>query len=142
MSPFDLPGPQFLLFYLVFGAIVLASLAVLRGLAEPDQGTKVNLTDPYLIAFLRGGKNEVLRIATVSLIDRGLLNVSGSQLSAVSKDAEKGVRVPVERALLTYFATAKDAASVFSDHGFQGATAGYEAELLQLGLLPGESVKA
>jgi hypothetical protein len=44
---------------------------LLRHAGEPAETTKVNLSDPYLIAFLRGGKNEVLRVVTMSLVDRG-----------------------------------------------------------------------
>jgi hypothetical protein len=43
---------------------------------------KVNLADPYLIAFLRGGKNESLRVVTMSLVDRCLLAASGTKLAA------------------------------------------------------------
>jgi hypothetical protein len=50
---------------------------MLRRAGESAEPPAVNLSDPYLIAYLRGGKNEVLRIATVTLIDRGYLTVLG-----------------------------------------------------------------
>ncbi len=77
MNPFDLAGPQFLLFYLAFGGCVLLVLNLIRRARESSDSSKVTLTDPYLIAYLRGGKNEALRLGTVSLIDRGLLVVRG-----------------------------------------------------------------
>jgi hypothetical protein len=82
-SPFDLRGPEFLLFYLLFGACVLAALFLLRYTGEATDPPQLNLSDPYLIAFLRGGRNETLRVATVSLIDRGFLQVAGNKVSAV-----------------------------------------------------------
>src|SRR6202011_1327630 len=114
MPPFNLPGPQFLLFYLVFGAVVLIAIVALRRRAETDQVGKVNLSDPFLIACLRGGKNEVLRLVTVSLIDRGLLKVTDSQLSASTPTAVKGVRLELEREVLSHFVTPRNAASVFT----------------------------
>jgi uncharacterized protein (TIGR04222 family) len=142
MPPFNLPGLQFLLVYLVFGALVLLALVVLRRSAETDQVGKVNLSDPCLIACLRGGKNEVLRLVTVSLIDRGLLKVDGSQLSMATRDAAKGVRLELEREVLSHFVTARESTSVFSQSRFDPAVARYEDELTRLGLLPDANVKA
>jgi hypothetical protein len=51
MSPFDLPGSLFLVFYLFCGAVALIGVAMLHNLAEPRDTTKVNLSDPYLIAI-------------------------------------------------------------------------------------------
>ena len=142
MPPFNLPGPQFLLFYLVFGAVVLMAIVALRRSAETDQVGKVNLSDPFLIACLRGGKNEVLRLVTVSLIDRGLLKVTDSQLSASTPTAVKGVRLEFEREVLSHFVTPRNAASVFTQSRFDSAIQLYEDELLRLGLLPDANVKS
>ena len=141
MPPFNLPGPEFLLFYLVFGALVLLAMVLLRRSAEMDQSRKVSLSDPCLIACLRGGKNEVLRLATVSLIDRGLLKVTDSQLSAASPTAAKGVRLELEREILSYFDSTKDASSIFSEWRFESALRSYEEELARLGLLPDANLK-
>ena len=80
MWPFDLPGPEFLVVYLIVGAIVITAMLLLRHSAE-TAGPKISLTDPYLVAFLRGGQNETLRVATVSLIDRGILKADGKRWS-------------------------------------------------------------
>ena len=82
MNPFDLPGPQFLAFYTALGVGVTLLLHLLRWAAESGKPLKVNFSDPYLIAYLRGGENEALRVATVSLIDRGLFKMQGSELVA------------------------------------------------------------
>lgn len=64
MNPFYLPGPQFLLFYTVFAAIVLGGLVFWRRRAELSPApARIDLSDPYLIAYLRGGEKEVLRVA-------------------------------------------------------------------------------
>src|SRR5262245_37441344 len=110
MSPFDLPGPLFLVFYLFCGGILLIILAMLQNSAEPRDTTKVNLSDPYLIAYLRDGRKEALRVATVSLIDRGLLKVTDTKISAIA-NAPNRVRAPLEERLLEYCQTPKDADS-------------------------------
>ena len=64
MNPFDLPGPQFLLFYIVFAGLVITGLIFWRRRAESSASTpRIDLSDPYLIAYLRGGEKEVRRVA-------------------------------------------------------------------------------
>jgi uncharacterized protein (TIGR04222 family) len=140
MSPFDLPGELFLVFYLFCGAVALIGMAMMRSFSESRDTTKVNLSDPYLIAYLRGGRSEAVRIATVSLIDRGLLKVSGSTVSTIANAAQR-VRVPVEEQLLRHCRTPREANSVHSQSCFDEAMANYEAELVRLGLMPGGSAK-
>src|SRR5215212_9798794 len=99
MYPFDLPGPQFLVFYGVFAAVILLVVLVLTRYTEDGAPPRVNLSDPYGIAYLRGGKNEALRIATVSLIDRGLLSVQGEMLVTAQDTAPALVQRTIEKAL-------------------------------------------
>jgi hypothetical protein len=65
MNPFDLPGPQFLVFYGVLATLTILAAALATRQAENGVPPRVNLSDPYGIAYLRGGKNEALRLATV-----------------------------------------------------------------------------
>ena len=117
MSPFDLRGPEFLVFYLVLGVLVVILLFNFRRLIDPASSIKVDMSDPYLIAFLRGGKNELIRVATISLVHRKLLKVEGTKVSATSPGAAKSVRIPIERELLLYFRTASEGVSAFSEAG-------------------------
>ena len=76
----DLPGPEFLALY---GVVIVGTLVICktksrqadssRTLSPPLVPAKL---DPYEIAFLRGGENEVLRLAILSLIQRGYLRVT------------------------------------------------------------------
>jgi len=54
MNPFNWPGPEFLLFYLVFGASVLAAQWWRKRSPEDTPSEPFDLGDPYLIAFLQG----------------------------------------------------------------------------------------
>ena len=136
MNPFDLAGPQFLLFYLAFGGSVILALAMLRQIRESSDSSKVNLTDPYLIAYLRGGKNEALRLGTVSLIDRGLLVVRGSRLRSDWQQATDIVTNPVEKALLHKFQAEDEASSIFKSSSLEAVCKPYLETLTRQGLLP------
>jgi uncharacterized protein (TIGR04222 family) len=141
MNPFDLPGPQFLLFYLGLSALVIVALLVARKLAESSAAPKIDLSDPYLIAYLRGGDAETLRVATVSLIDRGLLVATGTQLKSADKASPDSVRRPIEKELLRKFRQAAEAVSIFDDPRLKAACKPCEQTLMNAGLLPGDSVK-
>jgi uncharacterized protein (TIGR04222 family) len=77
-NPFDLPGPSFLLFYACLGVFVAIALRSFRRRNEEGSAPRIDTSDPYLIAYLRGGKNEAARVAAVSLVDRGLLKEEGT----------------------------------------------------------------
>src|SRR5262249_33644878 len=77
MFPLDLPGPQFLVFYGLFAVAVIAVLHFTRQRRESLPLPRIDPQDPYLFACLRGGPREVACIATLALIDRGLLQISG-----------------------------------------------------------------
>src|SRR5215475_9704967 len=115
MNPFDLNGPEFLVFYLGLSVLVIIGLVLARRALETSSAPKLDLSDPFLIAYLRGSEPELLRVATVSLIDRGLLVVTGTQLKRADNGSAERVRHPVEKALLQKFAQPDEAASIFTD---------------------------
>jgi uncharacterized protein (TIGR04222 family) len=154
MSPFDLRGPEFLVFYMVLGSFVLLVLFVLNQTLEPVDAIRTDLSDPYLISYLRGGNNELLRVATISLLHRGLLKVSTSKwvsdfgsytsdkiISIAAPNVVDAVRTPLERELLSHFAIANDPSSVFSQPTLSNTREQYDEDLKRLGLLPDESVR-
>src|SRR6185503_19282142 len=62
VNPFDLTGPEFLIFYLGLAAVVIGVQFLWRRQSESRNALKIDLADPYLIASLRGGDNEVIRV--------------------------------------------------------------------------------
>lgn len=144
MNPFDLPGPQFLLFYLVLSITVLLVLARVRRARESEfvLSPKVDLSDPYLIAYLRGGKNETLRVATVSLIDRGLISVIDTELHTKNEASLKIVQRPIERKLLEKFLIQDEATSIFNDKTLEATCQEYINNLSALGALPDKATNA
>src|SRR5262245_29646667 len=75
----EIPGPPFLWIYCVVAlAIVAAAYRMVRsldktGLREPPPVPST--LDPYELAYLRGGKNEVIRTALYALHQLGLIEV-------------------------------------------------------------------
>ena len=53
MFPFNLSGPEFLLFYLILSIVVIGAMIYLQRRSESGRAPRADLSDPYLIAFLR-----------------------------------------------------------------------------------------
>ncbi|MHB8881158.1 MAG: TIGR04222 domain-containing membrane protein [Thermodesulfovibrionales bacterium] len=136
-NPFDLGGPQFLLFYFVFGVAVNLGLRILIRRGEKnDAPSRWDYTDPYKIAYLRAGLSEALRVAVFSLIDRGLLRDIGEQVAAEAR-AKDLVQRPIERAVVKIFDRPQEVKAVFSDPAVQRAGEDYQRALIREGLLAG-----
>ena len=81
-----------------------------------------------------------MRVAAVSLIDRGLLIATGTQLKAADNASADAVRRPVEKELLRRFKRADEATAIFEDSRLQATCKPYEQTLKNAGLLPSESI--
>lgn len=82
INPFDLPGPQFLAFYLLL-LIGSASVVYLYWRSLEDRNNfRRPMTDPYQIAYLRGGAKEAVKIAAASLAHRKWLKVNDETLTS------------------------------------------------------------
>ena len=136
MNPLDMHGPAFLVFYSVVGAITLIFIKARYEHQESQSSVpKLNLTDPYEIALLRGGENEALRIAALSLIDRGLLEVSENTLKTKNEAAIDHARRPIEKAILRKFTSSAEAHKMYSDDTLKAACIEYRESLVQLKLI-------
>jgi uncharacterized protein (TIGR04222 family) len=141
MNPFELPGPQFLAFYALFAAVTLSFVHVSRQRDEAGEPVRVPVSDPYAIAYLRGGPVEAVRLAVAMLMDRQLLEASedvvqrrtGVKPAHGVNDLERGVLEQCERA---------QAASDLLDSGRlrEAARRLYEPGLIRSGLIAGPDV--
>ena len=83
MTPFDLRGPEFLVFYVLLAAGLLWLCSARRTNREDAGGAALpRLEDPYLIAYLRGGREAAIETALVSLVDRKFITVENDQMVA------------------------------------------------------------
>ncbi|HEY2920004.1 MAG TPA: TIGR04222 domain-containing membrane protein [Candidatus Binatia bacterium] len=137
LNPFDFSGPDFLIFYGLLGTLVLGGLFVAGWLSESGTVPRLDYSDPYLLAYLRGGEREVIRVAAVSLADRGLLKVHDEQLFGANEVASN---LPVERAILQRLSIATDFATLFDSATVRAACKEYKDKLQQLHLLPDEKL--
>ncbi len=139
MNPFNFSGPAFLVFFVVF--VVLVNLALRfwqRHIEANGPMPKLDLSDPYRIAYLRGGAAEALKVAAFALIDRGLLTVdaSGDKLTA-KPNAEELVRRPIEKSILARFRHSSDVTKLFEGAESNSACQQYLRELTDARLLYG-----
>src|SRR3984893_5422419 len=114
MNPFDLSGPQFLVFYIGIALIVVIAMKLAIDMGEGGAPPTLPLGDPYQIAWLRGGTPEAVRIAVLALTDRGLLAVHGDNLVTFGP-GQSFVREPIERAILSRCAQPGTAATAVLD---------------------------
>ena len=141
MNPFALQGFSFLGFYLIIGIIVVWCYRAWILKTENDNApTTPTLTDPYLIAHLRAGEAEALRVATVALLDRGMLNAHGEDLKAKNSETISLAKRPIEKAILKHYQRKGEAHAIFKDVGAKQACAAYQKELQTQGMLADSGV--
>jgi len=99
-----LPGPQFLVFYVLFAVIVLGLLYLGRRAYEAGALPTIEVKDPYLFACLNGGPREVIRVATIGLVDRGLLQLTGSTAHPAANTASQFGQPQIEKEILAHSA--------------------------------------
>lgn len=165
MNPFDLPGPQFLFFYFLLFLVTVILIGWLRRRSDEMRtvpgtmsgeikGRLVRLrtgresdmssiaSDPYMVAYLRGGKNETLRVATLSLVDREVLQHHEEELIVTGNITPAHVRRPIEKALVHHFSVRNTAQSIFTDKTLEAACIEYETALAKAGLMPDSEQKS
>src|SRR5215510_7677609 len=135
MFPFNLPGPQFLVFYALFAIAVIAFFFFVRRRGEEGTPPPGSANDPLLLACLRGGPAEVIRVATLGLIDRGLLMVSDRTVTRTAKPELVGRRI--EKEVLKHFEYGADIDSILAKSDVQRvAKEDYEDQLIRLRFIP------
>ena len=116
-NPRALRGPQCLLFYGCLGVAVTALVWWTRRAWERADTPARPLSDYLEIAFLRGGSAEAIRVAVITLIDRGVLAISGSDSVKVAQaDAARRLTRRTEKAIATAPRDG-DAAAALVRHG-------------------------
>jgi uncharacterized protein (TIGR04222 family) len=144
--PFTLSGPPFLVLYSVSALLLLIGYWLYRQSrgGGREQARISELTDdPYKIAYLRGGDFEMVRLAIVNLVDRGLLgrgSISGT-LKTRDKVSAKTLRRPLDRALLAAFAADSLPGTALMFSQVRAACEQYRQELVSQGLILDDAQK-
>lgn len=127
----DMYGPHFLLLYaFVIVATFVACRWKLRALDSTTTLTPPPLEanpDPYEIAYLRGGENEVARVAIFDLIQRGYLEVvekkiwwrwTEQRLARASDHPDLRHLSPIQQRIFRFFSSSRMAADIFQSGSF------------------------
>jgi uncharacterized protein (TIGR04222 family) len=137
VNPFDLAGPQFLVFYAALAVVTLAVLVLHR--QGTEAGAAAVLSDPYEIAYLRDGWQEAVSLAIASLIQRDLL--CAHPFALAEGVTPEQVTSTLERQILSRCAQGTDPQRLIEDRSLQGATEEIRQSLVRQGLLPGPEVE-
>ena len=144
MNPFDLPGPQFLALYAMLGILAVWAVYHLKQKAEAGEPGRLPVSDPYLIAYLRGGASEAVRLGVAVLVDRQLLAIgAGDTVSVREGVSPMHGSNDLERAILEQSTTPTDPLDLVSSERLQEiARRSYEPTLMHMKLLADADVRA
>lgn len=167
MNPLNLYGPQFLFFYVLVGIGTIAWAFIrLREIQQTWPVPKLDLNDPYEIAYLRGGQNEVARIAVLALLKHGVLkhkknklspskntqpvlfdieedsgsDVESSQQQSTISGRPPHLKKPIEAAVVEFFQSSRPAYEVFSMPRLADRCSEYYAKLCSKRLLASDLI--
>jgi uncharacterized protein (TIGR04222 family) len=137
MNPFDYYGPQFLVFYAGLTVVTLIVMSfVRRGIDRSGDVHDDRLTDAYLIALLRSGNKEMVRVTIVSLLDRGLLEITDQGVRTTEIGSKTRARRNIEHLILQHCREPRLLSTLADHKEFAHECKSHEAELQRMGLLP------
>jgi uncharacterized protein (TIGR04222 family) len=146
----DMQGPNFLIFYGIFACLVLTAAYFFiamqdnTGAMPPPQTPSA--VDPYELAYLRGGANEVIRTAIYALHRRGLIGLPDKdRINPTGAEAQE--LTAIERLVFSAISTGPKISALFADKylraALESACAAYEQRLSAQQLLaPPEARRA
>ena len=136
-----MPGPQFLILFVAICVAVYVCVTVVIGMGETGARGERRIRDPYLIAYLRGATDESIRVATLALVLRGLLQVKTSEFRTADPSEIDRAAVPIEKALLSTCREGASPAQILLNTGVRTAADHYHNRLVDAGLIPGEAAQ-
>ena len=143
MNPLDFTGPDFIVFYALYGAAICGVLGLLRLTTEPQLPRRAVPTDPPTVAYLRGGAKEALRISAMTLLERDVLVLGPNDtLHAHANHPLPADASVIDRAVRDHFRGGASAVSLFKDGGLAlTAQAHAIRPLEEAGLMPDDALR-
>jgi len=140
MSPFDLTGPSFLLFYfvLILGGAALA-LGVRWWLRTPAPSADDPPPDlaPAQVALLAGGRKLAVDAAIANLVQRDALKLDATQKKLTTGDTSVGASSEIESAIVLAVSQASEGATIAEARkAATSAVDEVEHRLMEGGLVP------
>ena len=116
-------GTTFLVLFITFNVVTVAVLAVARASIDTTDQMPIPAippaVDPFEIAYLRGGANELARSVVFSLVQKGFVEIAGEEKAQRLRRVDTGSQPgscrlsEIERAALTWLGAEKEAKDVF-----------------------------
>ena len=115
----DMRGPDFLRLY---GVVIIGTLLLCAWLLWMRDPTRVmsahsipSQVDPYEIAYLRGGENEVIRVVILDLIQRGYLQreAGTERICRSGRPPDARHLTDLERTVFNWFQSARSPQDIF-----------------------------
>ena len=143
MNPLDFTGPDFLVFYALYGAVICGGLWLLRLTAEPQMPDWAVPVDPQTIAYLRGGATEALRISAMTLLERDVLVLGPNDtLRAHAHHKLPADASAIDRAVRDHFRGGASAARSSRDGSLALRAPAHAARPLEdAGLMPDDALR-
>ena len=145
VSPFDLPGSDFIRFFILLWMVNLGLAAWLRWtLRQPHEetGVKGAELDPYAVAYLAGGEDQTVNAAIANLVHVGVLKADATTPRLLRESPLPPVTHPFEEAVYDKVAAlgGSNIAGIRQQTGSQ--LSAIEEQLRRLGLLVSRSQSA
>jgi uncharacterized protein (TIGR04222 family) len=135
-------GPQFLLLFTLTAIVAYFVLKHLIASRERERWPgNQRVRDPYAIAFLRAGIDELVKVAALTLTLRGLLKIDASSLQTVNPSYAERVSPPIEKALLRACISPNKPAAITANSEVVAAANNYKQGLEALQLLANAEVR-
>jgi uncharacterized protein (TIGR04222 family) len=138
---FELRGPEFLVLFMGFAAVVYFTVGALIATREARLSSEPRIRDPYAIAYLRGDTRELLRVVALSLSLRGLLNIGKTTFLTVDETEIERVQIPLEKEVLLLCRTYCAPPALAVAPSIRELVDIYRRELISRGLLAAADVK-
>jgi uncharacterized protein (TIGR04222 family) len=121
----NLPGPEFLVLYILFIITTITGFRLLKNRLDKTAHFAVppipHKPDPFVIAYLRGGENELARTVVFSLAQKNLLKfVNGDKKSEVHPtkiEYDRRSLQPIEQTALNWFDGNRETKEIFKKDG-------------------------
>ena len=129
----NMPGPEFLVLYILFIITTIIVFRVLKNRLDRTAHFTVppipHNPDPFEIAYLRGGANELARAVVFSLAQKNLLKFVNddkiSQIHPIVFEYDRRSLQPIQLTALNWFGTSRDTKEMFSKDGLVNALKPY-----------------
>jgi uncharacterized protein (TIGR04222 family) len=142
----NMRGLDFLVLYLILACIVVGGVYFLIALQDTtgeDAPATPAVIDPYELAYLRGGVNEVIRTAIYALRQHALFDFEKGKLRAATYRGQE--LNAIERSVFQVLSFGPKIAALFADRDLRGKVeqlcSGYEKRLSAQGLLTPPEVR-